>query len=86
MLTELQKNELNRLLKKEIPVQVTFIKKSTGKERVMTCSQFDAYLPPTQGYARTSDPSKVAIVVDLDIQEYRSFNYDTVTNFKQVTK
>ena len=84
MLTEVQKQELNRLLRKEAPVEVTFIKKSTGKERVMVCSQFDAYLPETKGYARTSNPEKTAIVVDLDINEYRSFNYETVTGYKVI--
>jgi hypothetical protein len=75
--------QLNTFLKIGV-VEVTFTKKD-GSVRVMNCT-----LRPDvvgQMFSRTSHPSQqvekegLFKVVDVDVSEFRSFNFDQVTSY-----
>lgn len=66
--------ELRKLLSTDI-VTVTFTKKD-GSKREMVCTTMENYIPPVSGNSVVSD--NLVTVWDLEIQEWRSFKFDSV--------
>jgi hypothetical protein len=61
-------------------VEVTFTKKD-GTERVMNCTLLEDYLPETTGAGRSASSDAVA-VFDTDVEDWRSFRWDSVKAVK----
>lgn len=68
--------QLRELLTKDI-VTVTFTKKD-GSRREMVCTTIEDYLPEVTEARKEPSPTLVT-VWDLEIQEWRSFKFDSVT-------
>ena len=66
--------ELRNLLRTEI-VTVTFIKKD-GSKREMVCTTLPEYIPEVSGNSVPKD--NLVTVWDLEIQEWRSFKFDSI--------
>lgn len=64
-------------------VNVTFKKVGTGELRTMRCTRNLGMVPTDlQPKIKTRANPSVAVVFDLDKNDWRSFHYDTVRKFK----
>ena len=68
----------------EYVVEVTFTKKD-GTERVMNCTLIEDYLPETTGSGRAANSDALA-VFDTDVEDWRSFRWDSVKSVKVVVE
>ena len=64
----------------EYVVEVTFTKKD-GTERVMNCTLHEDYLPETTGAGRAVNSDALA-VFDTEVEDWRSFRWDSVKAVK----
>ena len=75
--------QLNTFLKTGV-VEVTFTKKD-GSVRVMKCTKIPEVMAPlfSGGGSVTTQVEKEGLfkVVDVDVGEFRSFNFDQVTSY-----
>ena len=80
------KDTLKDLLKRKI-VQITF-KKKDGTERIMKCTLQEDIVPiyekKTERVKKQND--ETLAVWDLDIEAFRSFRVDSVTDYHAVTE
>ena len=80
------KDTLKDLLKRKI-VQITF-KKKDGTERIMKCTLQEDLVPiyekKTERVKKQND--ETLAVWDLDIEAFRSFRVDSVTDYHAVTE
>ena len=78
---KMNKEDVLKMLRDNV-VEVTFIKKSTGTERVMNCTLNQYSIPivhlPKGGYIEKDSHPTVIRVFDIDAQGWRSFDIDTV--------
>jgi len=65
-------------------VEVTFTKKD-GTERVMNCTLQEDYLPETTGAGRAGNSDALA-VFDTEIEDWRSFRWDSIKAVKVVVE
>ena len=68
----------------EYVVEVTFTKKD-GTERVMNCTLIEDYLPETTGTGRAANSDALA-VFDTDVEDWRSFRWDSIKAVKVVVE
>lgn len=70
-------------LLKQGEVEVTFTKKD-GTERVMDCSLEKTFIPSTEKKTERvrKDNPDVLSVVDIEIGQWRSFRWDSITGIK----
>jgi len=68
----------------EYVVEVTFTKKD-GTERVMNCTLQEDYLPETTGAGRSGNSDALA-VFDTEIEDWRSFRWDSIKAVKVVVE
>lgn len=83
---------LKQSLKTQPKTEVVFTKKTTGEDRTMVCTMhpptitetYDKNNLPVSTSTKTIkyDPEKTARVFDVEIEEWRSFNYDSVKTWK----
>ncbi len=69
------------LLEKNV-VKVIFVKKN-GYARVMYCTLMPKVLPTIKGEPREI-PTNLITVFDIEIQEWRTLNMDTIINYEVV--
>lgn len=69
------------LLEKSV-VKVIFIKKD-GTERIMYCTLLPNVIPETKG-ERKKLPANLMTVFDIEIQEWRMLNLDTIITYEVV--
>lgn len=82
-MTNSSKDVLNQLLTNSI-VRVTFTK-SNGETRVMNCTKSNTIIPAEnapKNIRKTNE--EVAAVFDTDINDWRSFRWDSVQNWETV--
>jgi hypothetical protein len=65
-------------------VEVTFTKKD-GTERIMNCTLQEDYLPETTGAGRAGNSDALA-VFDTEIEDWRSFRWDSIKAVKVVVE
>lgn len=81
----LEASFVDRLLKENNAVLVTFIKKN-GEERKMLCTTNLGLVPPASHPKGVGNPNpETKPVWDLQKQAWRSFRYDSVTDIEPVT-
>jgi len=68
----------------EYVVEVTFTKKD-GTERVMNCTLQEDYLPETTGAGRSGNSDALA-VFDTEVEDWRSFRWDSIKAVKVVVE
>jgi hypothetical protein len=68
----------------EYVIEVTFTKKD-GTERVMNCTLLEDYLPETTGTGRAGNSDALA-VFDTDVEDWRSFRWDSIKAVKVVVE
>ena len=68
----------------EYVVEVTFTKKD-GTERVMNCTLHEDYLPETTGAGRAVSSDALA-VFDTEVEDWRSFRWDSIKSIKVVVE
>ena len=68
----------------EYVVEVTFTKKD-GTERVMNCTLHEDFLPETTGAGRAVNEDVLA-VFDTDVEDWRSFRWDSIKSIKVVVE
>ena len=65
-------------------MEVTFTKKD-GSERVMVCTLADDLIPEEKmpkGTGKTAKPDHIVSVFDLEKEDWRSFDFNSVTNIE----
>jgi hypothetical protein len=82
---EAEKEEIKSIIRHRLsegPCTVVFTKRD-GTERTMKCTtKFDLVVPYEKKTDRTKPENQdVAFVYDLDINEWRSFKFETVRSF-----
>jgi hypothetical protein len=68
----------------EYVVEITFTKKD-GTERVMNCTLQEDYLPETTGAGRSGNSDALA-VFDTEVEDWRSFRWDSIKAVKVVVE
>lgn len=68
----------------EYVIEVTFTKKD-GTERVMNCTLHEDYLPEITGAGRAASLEALA-VYDTDVEDWRSFRWDSIKSIKVVVE
>jgi len=68
----------------EYVVEITFTKKD-GTERVMNCTLQEDYLPETTGAGRSGNSDTLA-VFDTEVEDWRSFRWDSIKAVKVVVE
>ena len=68
----------------EYVIEVTFTKKD-GTERVMNCTLQEDYLPETTGAGRATGSDALA-VFDTEVEDWRSFRWDSIKAIKVVVE
>lgn len=82
MISQTKVRRLKQRLQDPDPVTVVFRKVSTGELRTMVCTLFEDSLPPTKGYAPTTNPETHCTVLDVEKNAWRCFRYDSIVEVK----